>query len=163
MQLSMTVRTRAFLASANPTLWNNPANSTAKADSEVREAEAVEMPTWFATCDLDEVVGEPRVIVSQYCYENTCVQLTLSVYSAGKMMHHQHVGKGGMRVTFDCAVFRKVWENVKLRFIILNFILTFIFFFISFVFLCYLSVWQNQGFQMVPGGDIFLQKWLRPL
>jgi hypothetical protein len=33
--------------------------------------------------------SDPR----EYCYENTCVQFTLSVYSAGKTFHNQTCGK----------------------------------------------------------------------
>jgi hypothetical protein len=36
---------------------------------------------------------------SCYCYENPCVQITLSVYSAEKRYAIKHVGKGGVRAT----------------------------------------------------------------
>jgi hypothetical protein len=63
-----------------------------------------------------------------WCYENTCVQITLSVYSARKTFCKQTWGKAGMQATHDCLFSGQGCQIVALHIIILNFLLIFHFY-----------------------------------
>ncbi len=80
------------------------------------------------------VGGSACGVKNECCYENTCVQLTLSVYSAGKTIRKQTWGKGGMPAMHGCLFSDQGCQIVALRIIILNFLLIFTIF-LSFSFL----------------------------
>jgi hypothetical protein len=78
------------------------------------------------------------------CYENMCGQLTLSIYSAGKMTNNQTFGKRRVLARESCnaaLLYPQDCQVVALRFIILYFLLDFLFlsFISTFIYHCILN------------------------